>query len=182
MRRTSDRCAQRAAVARGSAGQNQPAGQRRIVDDLFRFFHSLKGISAMVELRPAEQLAHELENFLRAIRAGDVTVTEAGVSLLIEGTQLFEQIVNAHRSKVSCRPSTPWSNGSKPRFRVGRHRRARRRQTPRTLPPPMLRLLSRLPRGSARLRRRATCSPAGSASMRFESGSKRSARSSTPLR
>ena len=68
-----------------------------IVEELFRSFHSLKGISAMVELRPAEQLAHELENYLRAARAGEVAVTTDAISLLIEGTQLLEQIINARR-------------------------------------------------------------------------------------
>jgi two-component system chemotaxis sensor kinase CheA len=83
------------------ATTGQPAGQRAIVDDLFRFFHSLKGISAMVGLRPAEQLAHELENYLRSARAGEVAVTTGGISLLIEGTQLLEQIVNAYRAKTT---------------------------------------------------------------------------------
>jgi two-component system chemotaxis sensor kinase CheA len=89
--------AARSALLALERSSGQPASQRTIVDDLFRFFHSLKGISAMVELRPAEQLAHELENYLRAARAGEVAVTTDGVTLLIEGTQLLEQIINAHR-------------------------------------------------------------------------------------
>jgi two-component system chemotaxis sensor kinase CheA len=83
----------------------QPTQQRRVVDELFRFFHSLKGISAMVELRPAEQLAHALEDYLRAIRAGELTVTPDGISLLIAGTQLLEHIVTAHRAKLDL-PAT----------------------------------------------------------------------------
>jgi two-component system chemotaxis sensor kinase CheA len=78
---------------------DQPGRQRRIVDELFRFFHSLKGISAMVELRPAEHLAHGLEDYLRAVRTGELSVTPDGISLLIDGTQLVERIVNAHRAK-----------------------------------------------------------------------------------
>ena len=83
-----------------AAGQNTSA-QRRIVNDLFRSFHSLKGISAMVELRPAERLAHEVENALRSMRAGEAAVTPDGINLLIDATQLLEQIVNAHRSKAA---------------------------------------------------------------------------------
>ena len=37
----------------------------------FGYFHTLKAISAMVELRPAEELAHHLEHYLRAIRDGE---------------------------------------------------------------------------------------------------------------
>jgi two-component system chemotaxis sensor kinase CheA len=75
----------------------QPSVQRQIVDDLFRFIHSLKGISAMVELRPAEQLAHELEHYLRAVRAGEVSIDAEGIGLLIEGVRLLERVVDAHR-------------------------------------------------------------------------------------
>ena len=45
-----------------------PSAERAAVDDLFRYFHTLKAISAMVELRPAEQLAHHLEHYLRVDR------------------------------------------------------------------------------------------------------------------
>ena len=41
-----------------------------VLEELFRSFHSLKGISAMVELREAELLAHHMESCLRAIRQG----------------------------------------------------------------------------------------------------------------
>jgi len=96
--------AARSALLSLEASAGDSAGQRRIVDDLFRYFHSLKGISAMVELRSAEQLAHDLESYLRAVRAGDLTVTDAAISLLIEGTQLLEQIVNAFRAKSAQPP------------------------------------------------------------------------------
>ena len=99
----------RAALLQLESVADQPALQRRVIDELFRFFHSLKGISAMVELRPAEQLAHGLEDYLRAVRAGETAVTAEGVTLLIDGTQLIEQIVGAHRLKQelpSIDPST----------------------------------------------------------------------------
>src|ERR671927_378752 len=46
----------------------QPHVDRALLDELFRSFHSLKGISAMVGVRPAEQLAHHLESYLRGLR------------------------------------------------------------------------------------------------------------------
>ena len=89
----------RAALLALESAPDEPARQRPVIDELFRFYHSLKGISAMVELRPAEQLAHRLEDYLRAIRAGELPVTADGISLLIAGTELLERIVNAHRTK-----------------------------------------------------------------------------------
>ena len=75
-----------------------PPAERAAVDDLFRYFHTLKAISAMVELRPAEQLAHHLEHYLRAVREGECAVTTAGSDALIEGTRRLEHIINAHRA------------------------------------------------------------------------------------
>lgn len=75
-----------------------PPAERAAVDDLFRYFHTLKAISAMVELRPAEELAHHLEHYLRAVREGECSVTTAGSDALIEGTRRLEHIINAHRA------------------------------------------------------------------------------------
>lgn len=76
-----------------------PAAQRAAIDDLFRYFHTLKAISAMVELRPAEELAHQLEHYLRAIRDGQTSLSQAGTDVLIDGTRRLEQIINAHRQQ-----------------------------------------------------------------------------------
>ena len=64
------------------------AAEHAAVDDLFRYFHTLKAISAMVELRPAEHLAHSLENYLRAIRDHEVELSADGSDVLIDGTHV----------------------------------------------------------------------------------------------
>src|SRR6185436_8761955 len=53
--------------------------------------------SAMVELRPAEVLAHHLENYLRVIRQRDIELTNEGIDVLMDGTRLLETVINAHR-------------------------------------------------------------------------------------
>jgi two-component system chemotaxis sensor kinase CheA len=80
----------------GSVGETRPDAS--VTEELFRSFHSIKGIAAMVEHREAELLAHEMEGYLRAIRDGRVRVTTAGVEELITGTRLLEQAVSAHRA------------------------------------------------------------------------------------
>lgn len=69
-----------------------------IVGDLFRSFHSIKGISGMVEMREAESLAHQMESYLRAVRQGETTVHSAGVDALIAGTDALERTIAARRS------------------------------------------------------------------------------------
>src|SRR5438128_452342 len=69
-----------------------------IVEELFRSFHSLKGISAMVELRDAERLAHEMESCLRAIRLREVVLSTPALDALVDGVDALEQVVAARRS------------------------------------------------------------------------------------
>jgi two-component system chemotaxis sensor kinase CheA len=77
-----------------------PGAERAAIDELFRIFHTIKGNSAMVDLRPAEQLAHHLEHYLRAIRERELFVSADGVELLIQGAQRLEQIIAAHRLRA----------------------------------------------------------------------------------
>jgi two-component system chemotaxis sensor kinase CheA len=88
--------AARALLALEEAMGDAPA-ERAAIDELFRLYHTLKGISAMVELKPAEELAHHLEHYLRAIREREVLVSTEGIELLIQGTQRLEQIIGARK-------------------------------------------------------------------------------------
>src|SRR5438045_9187244 len=55
-----------------------------LVEELFRSFHSLKGISAMVELREAERLAHEMETCLGSIRDRHLMLPASGFEALVD--------------------------------------------------------------------------------------------------
>lgn len=78
---------------------NEPQIERPLLDELFRSFHSLKGISGMVGVREAEQLAHEMESYLRALRQNDATLSEEGMRGLIAGTKMLEQVISARRTQ-----------------------------------------------------------------------------------
>jgi two-component system chemotaxis sensor kinase CheA len=73
------------------------AVDRALLDNLFRSFHTLKGISGMVGLTAAEQLAHHLESYLRELRAGTLALSEAGLEALGVGISLLESVINARR-------------------------------------------------------------------------------------
>ncbi|HKG23923.1 MAG TPA: chemotaxis protein CheA, partial [Blastocatellia bacterium] len=78
---------------------NKPRIERPLLDEIFRSFHSLKGISGMVGVREAEQLAHEMESYLRALRHDQVTLTEEGMEGLMAGTKMLEQVISAKREQ-----------------------------------------------------------------------------------
>lgn len=81
----------------GSVGKVQPDGPA--VEKLFRSFHSFKGNSAIIGLRPAEELAHAAEDFLRELSRGQSSVTSEGLDLLMNVTQRLEQLVASHRGQ-----------------------------------------------------------------------------------
>ena len=76
----------------GRAGLDLP-----LLDELFRSFHTLKGISGMVGLGEAEQLAHHMESYLRALRQGEARLGAQGVEALMAGAVLLEQVIAARR-------------------------------------------------------------------------------------
>jgi two-component system chemotaxis sensor kinase CheA len=85
----------------------QPQLDRATLDDLFRSFHSLKGISGMVGVREAEQLAHEMESYLRALRDRQIQLSTEGMDALIACTRLMEQVVAARRAQAAAPDIAP---------------------------------------------------------------------------
>ena len=69
-----------------------------LLDELFRSFHTLKGISAMVDLGEAEQLAHHMESYLRALRQKEVRPGVEGVETLMAATTVLERVIAARRT------------------------------------------------------------------------------------
>jgi two-component system, chemotaxis family, sensor kinase CheA len=84
-------------VLEGALGSRLPAAA---LEDLFRSFHSLKGISAMVELREAELLAHHMESCLRAARRGSLTLTTTNFEVLVDGVRMLERVIAARRAST----------------------------------------------------------------------------------
>jgi two-component system, chemotaxis family, sensor kinase CheA len=72
-----------------------------VLDELFRTFHSIKGISGMVELREAEMLAHHMESYLRVLRRREAQLDANGMDALIRGVDALEQTIAAHRERTA---------------------------------------------------------------------------------
>jgi two-component system chemotaxis sensor kinase CheA len=72
-----------------------------VLEELFRSCHSLKGISAMVELHEAEVLAHYMESGLRAIRQENIGLTVANLETLLNGSSALEAVIVARRKGLT---------------------------------------------------------------------------------
>lgn len=75
-----------------------------LLDELFRSFHSLKGLSGMVGVKEAEQLAHEMESYLRGLRDEKIQLSSTGMDTLITGTKLLEQVITNYRTQTPAPP------------------------------------------------------------------------------
>ena len=75
--------------------------EKNSFNELFRSFHTLKGISAMAGVPSAETLAHNTESYLRLLRDGEATISREGLLALIRSTQKLEKIVAAKRHNTA---------------------------------------------------------------------------------
>lgn len=80
------------------------AAPQEAIEELFRSFHSIKGISGMVELRGAEMLAHHLESYLRVLRGRESRLTLAGLDALVAGVDALERTIAARRDGLAPPP------------------------------------------------------------------------------
>ena len=91
---TSARAASGVLEGRGAG----PETVRENVESIFRSVHSLKGLAAIVGLRPAERLAHGMEDILRGLSQRKIEFSPAAMDVLLMAMQRFEQVIAAHRS------------------------------------------------------------------------------------
>jgi len=69
----------------------QDSSDPEAVQDLFRSFHSIKGLAATMDYRDILELSHILEDLLDGIRNGDIELTPERLNILYEGTDTIEK-------------------------------------------------------------------------------------------
>src|SRR5262249_28606810 len=79
-----------------SAGPNRTVDSN-LLDELLRNFHSLKGLSAMVGLEEATQLAHHIEDYLKELKRPFVPISAEGIEHIVAGIAGLEKVVDAKR-------------------------------------------------------------------------------------
>src|SRR5215471_7804013 len=77
-------------------GANMPVDSKTL-DELLRDFHSLKGLSAMVGLEEATQLAHHLEDYLKELKKPDTVITQKGLECVVDGINAIDSVIEAKR-------------------------------------------------------------------------------------
>jgi len=77
--------------------------QATIINQLFRSFHTIKGLSGMVGFQDVENLSHHMESYLKLLRDEKVILTSEGFDLLLQSTKLLEELIMA-RQRQQDRP------------------------------------------------------------------------------
>src|ERR1700681_2880541 len=71
----------------------QDPNNAKILDNIFRLVHTIKGTCGFLGLPRLEALAHASENVLGKIRDGDLPVTPGAVSLILESLDGIKSIM-----------------------------------------------------------------------------------------
>ncbi|HPU30162.1 MAG TPA: Hpt domain-containing protein [Syntrophorhabdaceae bacterium] len=67
--------------------------EKKIIDELLRSFHTIKGLSGMVGFEEAEMLSHSMEDYFKAIRDEKITLSRDAIDNIIEGVKKLEFIL-----------------------------------------------------------------------------------------
>ena len=65
------------------------------LNSIFRAFHTFKGGSGFLNLRPINKLAHELESLLDAARTGKLAIDIEVINVILSGRDTLKRFVNA---------------------------------------------------------------------------------------
>ncbi|HVZ87467.1 MAG TPA: chemotaxis protein CheA [Polyangia bacterium] len=91
--------------AEEAAANGQPTPRQ--VRELFRSFHTLKGLAAMVGVDPIVDVAHAMESVLRDADRAAGTLPRGAVELLLNGIRVIEQGVRALAKKKPVPEAPP---------------------------------------------------------------------------
>src|SRR5262249_4777794 len=93
-----------ATLSRGLINLENPPGGRPEIEPLMRAAHSIKGAARIVNIEPAVQLAHVMEDALVAAQEGRIRLGPADIDLLLRGTDVLAGLGEVGEADVP-----PWS-------------------------------------------------------------------------
>jgi two-component system, chemotaxis family, sensor kinase CheA len=68
-------------------------GDLDAINEVFRPFHSIKGVAGFLNLRDIHELSHEVENLLDEARAGRLTITDAVIDLVLQAVDILKGLL-----------------------------------------------------------------------------------------
>ena len=87
--------------------EENPVGRDELVNDIFRFFHNMKGNSGIIGYSELNSLTHEAETLLNNVRQGKITPTHELIDLLLLVVDVLEALVQ--RINIEAGSATPFN-------------------------------------------------------------------------
>ncbi len=84
--------------------EKNPDGSGELVNDIFRYFHNIKGNSGIIGYRELNALTHEAETLLNRVRKGEMQTTRGIIDLLLTVVDTLEELlarIDADSGKAS---------------------------------------------------------------------------------
>jgi two-component system chemotaxis sensor kinase CheA len=75
--------------------EKNPGKSGETVNDIFRYFHNLKGNSGIIGYREMNALTHEAETLLNRVRKGEMATSNAMIDLLLGVVDMIETLIGA---------------------------------------------------------------------------------------
>nr|QIV52813.1 chemotaxis protein CheA [uncultured bacterium] len=66
----------------------------QLINEIFRPFHTIKGVSGFLKLKKINLLSHSVENLLDKARDGEIKVDEIVVDIILEAVDLLNKMLN----------------------------------------------------------------------------------------
>jgi len=76
-------------------------GNKEIINDIFRPFHTIKGVSAFLELTRMNTLAHTTETFLDKARNGDFLINDVATDAILASVDIMKMLLERTREGVN---------------------------------------------------------------------------------
>jgi two-component system, chemotaxis family, sensor kinase CheA len=73
--------------------EKDPANAKELVNDIFRYFHNLKGNSGIIGYRELNELTHEAETLLNRMRKGEIEPTRPRIDVLLSVADMVETMI-----------------------------------------------------------------------------------------
>ncbi|MCA1787721.1 MAG: Hpt domain-containing protein, partial [Desulfobacteraceae bacterium] len=72
----------------------QDPANMEIINNIFRPFHTIKGVSGFLALNKINRLAHATENLLDSARSGDFTINDTATDTILESVDTLKQLID----------------------------------------------------------------------------------------
>ena len=77
---------------------------QEIANAVFRAFHSLKGIAGFANVKPVVELSHSMEDLLKGVKNGTITISAEMVDVLLDGLDVLKLMFSKINEALSSMP------------------------------------------------------------------------------